>query len=76
MGENSQIAAYDYALAVLSRSGAKKAKPSGKYRHCPCRCGELRKRGRMSGTGQMAARHVVCDEGHKIKTHNIAARRR
>ena len=74
--EFSKFAAYDYALAVLSGSGARKADT---IRH-------------MTGTAlqvlvvnyESAWRlekelakwqpdMIVCDEGHKIKTHNIAA---
>ena len=74
--ELQKFAAYDYALAVLSGSGAKKADTLRHMTGRPLQVVVVNYESAWRLEKEITAWNpglVIADEGHKIKTHNIAA---
>lgn len=74
--EHDSFAAFDYSLAVLKGSGEKKADTLRHMTGSALRVAVINYESMWRLEKQLAAWNpdlIVADEGHKIKTHNIAA---
>ena len=74
--EFAKFADYDYTLAVLSGSGAKKADTLRHMQGLPLQVAVINYESTWRLEKEILAWKpdlVIADEGHKIKTHNIAA---
>ena len=74
--EFARFAAFDYALAVLEGTGAKKADTIRHMNGAALQVLVVNYESAWRLEKELAAWRpdmIVCDEGHKIKTHNIAA---
>jgi len=74
--EFAKFADFDYTLAVLTGSGAKKADTLRHMRGTPLQVAVINYESAWRLEKELAAWNpdlIIADEGHKIKTHNIAA---
>lgn len=74
--EFSKFAGFDYTLAVLTGSGSKKADTLRHMRGTPLQVAVVNYESAWRLEKELQAWNpdlVIADEGHKIKTHNIAA---
>jgi len=74
--EFAKFAGFDYTLAVLSGSGSKKADTLRHMRGTPLQVAVINYESAWRLEKELQAWNpdlVIADEGHKIKTHNIAA---
>lgn len=74
--EFAKFAAFDYTLAVLTGSGAKKADTLRHMHGTPLQVAVVNYESAWRLEKELLAWNpdlVIADEGHKIKTHNIAA---
>jgi len=74
--EFAKFADFDYSLAVLEGSGAKKTDTLRHMRGTPLQVAVINYESAWRLEKELAAWNpdlIIADEGHKIKTHNIAA---
>lgn len=74
--EFAKFAAFDYTLAVLTGTGAKKADTLRHMRGTPLQAAVINYESAWRLEKELQAWDpdlIIADEGHKIKTHNIAA---
>ena len=74
--EFAKFAAFDYTLAVLTGAGAKKADTLRHMRGTPLQVAVINYESAWRLEKELQAWNpdlIIADEGHKIKTHNIAA---
>lgn len=74
--EFARFADFDYSLTILKGSGARKAEQLAAIPNIGLRIAVINYESAWRLEKELAAWNadlIVCDEGHKIKTHNIAA---